>query len=150
MWYASRGRRSNVETCEVEMPVTMEICEAGHVLRFVYTDPWILPDMLAFYPASDAYFTRAPHRVHTLCRYDARQIPLGVLQLRHGAPSLVHPNSGHLVIVSSWIALRAIVGVVFRIANYDRGKFFDTEEEALAFLRQVVASETGVSQHLGG
>jgi hypothetical protein len=104
--------------------------------------------MLALYPASDAYHSQAPHRVHTLCIYDARQIPLGVLQLRHGAPSLVHPNSGHMIIVSSWAALRAIAGVVYKISHYERGRFFDTEQEALAFLRQVIASEAGVGPRI--
>jgi hypothetical protein len=130
------------------MPVTMEPCESGHVLRFVFTDPWTIAEMLALYPASDAYHSQAPHRVHTLCIYNARQIPLGVLQLRHGAPSLVHPNSGRMVIVSSWAALRAIVGVIYKISHYEQGRFFDTEEEALAFLRQIIASEAGAGQRI--
>jgi hypothetical protein len=130
------------------MPVTMEPCENGHVLRFFISEPWTAREMASVYPASRAYHDKAPHKVHSLLIVEARQVPPGLLQLRQGPPSLVHPNSGQTVVVGAGAVIRTISEVIFKILRYDRGKFFNTEEEALAYLRQVIDREVGESQRV--
>lgn len=123
------------------MPVTMELRENGRVLYWVITDPWKVKDLIPLVRETRRLFDSARHKIHSLTNdIHTRQIPAGVLRLREVGP-WSHPASGQLAVVGLPALGTALLDVIAPVTCFDRAKYFNTEEEAWAYLRQAIAEE---------
>jgi hypothetical protein len=123
------------------MPVTLELVENGRVMFFTFTDPWDTQELMALYPRSAAYLDQAKHKLHTLTDVrNARRLPSRVLDLRRG-PDWAHPNSGHVAIVGAITLVTVFAQTIFKLTRFERVQFFNTMDDAWAFLRKAMADE---------
>jgi len=123
------------------MPASVELRENGRVLYYVFTEPWTLDDMRAVTRKARPLYDAARTKVHVL--FDARgmsSLPSGLLTARNN-PDVRHPNSGHIAMVGASPLVHMIAETITRISRFNRIKFFQTEDEAWAYLRQVIADE---------
>src|SRR5258708_7797553 len=128
------------------MPVTMEIRENGHVAYYVLTDPWETSDLTALYPQDIQYRNSVKHLVHTVMNISkVVRVPRNILRARSGAPAFIHPNSGQLVMIGAQAFPKLMAETIFRLAHYERAKFFDTKEEGGAYIRQIICKECGAT-----
>jgi hypothetical protein len=126
------------------MPVTLELRENGRVLYFTFIDPWEVSQVAALNLQSIAYLNSAKCKLYTFTDLrQARRIPSGLLSLRHG-PDWSHPNSGQIAILGASPLLTTFAKIVFRLSGFERIRFFDAEEEAWAYLRQLIADEAEI------
>jgi hypothetical protein len=126
------------------MPIKVQILEKGHVFRYYYTDPWGLTDLIELDSALiKPHLDAVQHKVHSVVNMTAsHHMPAGVLHIRHSLAGMRHPNSGLAAIVGGSNLVRVLNDLVTRIARVDRGKFFSTEDEAWAYIREVIRSES--------
>ncbi len=128
------------------MPVTLEIRENGHVAYYVLADPWETTDLLSLYPKDIEYRSSVNHLVHTVMNISkVVRVPRNILRARSGAPAFVHPNSGQLVMIGAQTFPKLMAETIFRLAHYERAKFFDTKEEGWAYIRQFIDKELGAT-----
>src|SRR5882757_6085409 len=99
------------------MPVTFEIRENDYVAYYVLSDPWEAHDLSALYPQDILFRNSVDHVVHTF---------MNVIAVRIGAPAFIHPNSGQLVMVGAQSFPKMMAETIFRLAHYQRARFFDT------------------------
>jgi hypothetical protein len=126
---------------EPGMPVTNKLAEDGHILYRVVSDPWQVEDLLCADEQVRVHYDHAEHKVHLLVNVsDVHRIPPAVFRLGRGM-TITHPNSGHIILVGATTLTRRLSETVFRIAKFDRAHFFDVEEDAWTYLRQIVADE---------
>src|SRR5258708_17571894 len=125
------------------MPVTLRICEDGHVFHYVYTDPWDLRELLRL----DAEQVR-PHlesvnyKVHSVVDLrGSHEMPSGILRTRVMLAGMRHPNSGVAAVVGASQFVRVLNEVVTRLSRFDRGAFFETEDQAWNYIRDLIAKE---------
>ena len=111
------------------MPATLDTREEGRVLVFTLTDPWELSDLISLGMHSRMHMDRASDKIYRV--FDVRgtkKIPAGMSQ----ATSLIsfrHNRSAELVTVGS-----------SAIASHFAGdRHFDSEDEAWAYLRALIA-----------
>ena len=124
------------------MPITAETRENGRVRYYVITDPWKTNDLIAEYPGDQAYRDSVDFTVHMLMNISQmKHIPPGLLAARKDAPALKHRRSGYLVMIGAGTFPRVMAETIFKLAHYERAVFVDTEEEAWAFIRKVIAEE---------
>jgi hypothetical protein len=124
------------------MPVSLELLENGHIVFYKIEPPWTALELTSLYPREKTIRDTAPYLVHAM--YDIRavkELPPGALGTRHGAPTLEHKNSGQIALVGSQSLARVIAQTIIRLGHITRAHFFDTDEEALAYLRKVIADE---------
>jgi hypothetical protein len=123
------------------MPVTNEFVENGRVLVTTASDPWETHEMMAFWPEDRAHRNSMTQRVHLIIDITHTNYPpKHILQL-HRTPSVTHPNRGLIVVVGANSFSKTFVEMIFRLARYERVKFFATMHEAINFLRRVMATE---------
>jgi len=123
------------------MPVTMELIENGRSLRYVISDPWIIADFTATFPEAKAILDAAHYPVHGVVNLHATaKDPLGVLNIRKH-PSFSHPNGGWTAFCHASPLARRVTETALRLARFNRMKFFNTEAEGLAFVRDLIAKE---------
>src|SRR5258708_32375169 len=128
------------------MPVTLELIEHGRSFRYVISDPWKIADFTATFPQAKAILGASPNRVHGIVNlFAAAKDPMGVLHIRKH-PSFSHPNSGYTVFCYASLLARRITETALKIARYNRLEFFDTEEEGMSFLHELMAQEDLVRQ----
>ena len=124
------------------MPITAEFSEQGHVFWLKITDPWTMHEIAAVFHDAMPHFDAATYKIHTLANVtETKSLPSGVLSIRQGNPTLIHPNRGHAVVVGANSFVKSIGDVVTRIAKFKSVQFHNTEEQAWAYLRQLIASE---------
>jgi hypothetical protein len=125
------------------MPVKCELRENGHVVYITVTDPWTAHELQAIYSVERPFFDQAHHRVHTLANLTAaHRVPSGLLGARNGSPHVFHPNKGEIVVVGANSLIQMLLNTVIRVVRFEGLKLFATEEEAWAYLRELIASET--------
>ena len=123
------------------MPVRMELIENGRAFRYVFSDPWRIDDFTNTFAQAQAILDSSPYLVHGVVNLLATaKDPLGVLNIRKH-PSFHHTNSGYTVFCHGSLLARRITETALRIARFDRMKFFDSEAEGLAFVRELMAQE---------
>ncbi len=123
------------------MPVTLEMIENGRCFRYVISDPWKIADFTATFAEAKAVLDASPYRVHGVANLHATaKDPMGVLNIRKH-PSFSHPNSGYTAFCHATLLARRVTETALRIARFNRMKFFNTEEEGLAFLHELMAQE---------
>ena len=125
------------------MPVTMEIRENGWVAYYVMADPWETRDLTSLYPQDIRYRDGVDHVVHTFMNISGVQrVPSNIISARIGAPAFVHPKSGQLIMIGARSLPKVVTETICRLARYDRLRFFATEEEGWAYVRQLAVNET--------
>ena len=123
------------------MPVTNKLCDNGRILYRVIADPWTVEDLLRADALLKLHYDQANDKVHMLVNVrGARRVPPAVYRLGRGM-TLSHPNSGYIALVGASSMTRRLAENIFRIACFDRARFFDIEEDAWAFLRQFTPAE---------
>lgn len=128
------------------MPIRVEVLENGRVLYYVVSDPWTVSDLLEAFASDrkhrDEFAKLHPGlKIHIMADIrQAKAIVPGILRARE-APSLKHPTAGEGIVIGATPAMKAISDVVQRLAHQDKASFFDTEEDALTFVRGVIARE---------
>jgi hypothetical protein len=123
------------------MPINIEVIENGRIIRCIYQSPWGTQDQAEFNKRAAAHYGRSAHKVHMLM--DARHVgtpPPGSLAFRSHAP-LTHPNSGVIAVVGGSTLMKTLAETVLRLRHSNKARFFNTEEEAMTYLRQVIAEE---------
>lgn len=124
------------------MPVTMEFRENGQVAYYNLADPWETSDLTTWYPQDIEYRDSVSHVVHTFMNVSAvRRVPSNIIRARIAAPAFIHPNSGQLIMVGAKAFPKTVAETIFRLAHYERARFFDTEEEGWLYIRQLLANE---------
>jgi hypothetical protein len=124
------------------MPVTIDFRENGHIIVKALRDPWDVDQLLSADAQLPRYYDSVRHKVHMLADVrSTNHIPPALIRLARSAP-MVHPNAGEIAIVGATALMRAIGHMMFRIARFERVRYFATEEEAMTFLCGVVAQET--------
>ena len=130
------------------MPVSMELIENGRCFRYEISDPWKIADFTATFPEAKAILDAAPYPVHGIVNLHATaRDPMGVLNVRKH-PSFSHANSGYTVFCHATLLARRVTETALRLARFNRMKFFDTEEQGMAFLHGLMAQEDLARQPL--
>jgi hypothetical protein len=128
------------------MPVTLDIRENGRVSYYVISDPWTTSELMALYPQDSDHRNSVSYVVHSIMNVSGiKRLPTDVIRARQNAPGL-KPNSGQLVMVGANAFARRTAETIFRLAHYNRARFFDTEEQAWSYLRRMIQSE-GLAAH---
>jgi hypothetical protein len=122
------------------MPVKQELIENGRILQVTFTDPWTVGEMTTLFPQAKEYYDKAPQKIHMLVDMQSRYGSQGALRARQ-APGLFHRNSGQIAVAGANALARSLGEAVFRVARFNRARFFDSQADALTYLRQVIASE---------
>ena len=123
------------------MPVIDKLCDNGQILYRIVYDPWEIEDLLSADEAVRRHYDQTTCKVHLLTNISGvHRIPPAVYRLGRGM-MLTHANSGLIVVVGATTLGRRLSETVFRIARVDRAAFFDSEEDAWAYLRKIIASE---------
>lgn len=126
------------------MPIVQTLEADGRILRVVFSDPWTLEEMLAAFEESRPYLDAASKPIHLLA--DMR----GAVRTTHGAlrareaPILRHPMGGEIAVFGVNLAGRILAETVLKLARFKRAQFFETEEEARAYLNKLIAEEASV------
>ncbi len=129
------------------MPVILSFCEDGYVVYVAVEDPWAVNDILSLYEQEKAHYDKVSHKVHALYNLSkVRQMPTNALAAARGNPALYHPNRGQMAIVGAKSFTRTIAEIITRVARFDRIVFFDTDEQAWKYLRELIVEEQGEEQ----
>ena len=124
------------------MPVTAELREQGHVWYYVITDPWETSDLISFYKQDFAHRETVNHTVHLVMNVSAmHSVPINLLRARNNAPAWSHRTSGQLVMVGAHSFAKSIAEMIFKLAHYEKAKFFNSEAEGWDYIRAVIAEE---------
>ena len=124
------------------MPVSLAIEESGHLIHYVFSNPWEIAEVEATFKQDIAHRDSVAFTVHSLLDIGkGHDIPIGALRLR-STPAINHPRKGYMVMVGVTPLILALSDTVFRITHTEKVKTFATEDQALAFLRQVIEEET--------
>ncbi|HRE48483.1 MAG TPA: hypothetical protein PLD47_12225 [Aggregatilineales bacterium] len=123
------------------MPITMALEEGNRILRVTFASPWTVEEMIQFSPQAAAWYDAAPKPIHSLL--DIRQalpIPPRILQLGN-TPGMNNPKAGIIAVFGGRGVVRVFADVYIKISRTNKLRFFDTEMEALTYLREVLAAE---------
>ena len=128
------------------MPVETQLLEDGHVSYFKINDPWTLEELFQGFAQAtalrDSIQQKFPNRrVHSLIDLMlTNSAPPGVMQGRK-LPALGHATRGEIVFAVKNEFPRSIGKAMLKIMHAE-GHFFDSLDEAWAYLRAVIKSET--------
>ena len=126
------------------MPVYQSLEENGRILRVQFVDPWRSEEMIAHFPESKRIYDSASEPVHLLIDMTRnRNGSHNALRARE-APAVNHPMAGEIVVYGASPFIKTLGAVVFRLARVENAKFFNTEAEALAYLRQKIRQDATV------
>jgi hypothetical protein len=124
------------------MPTTVALIEDGHIIHYVFADPWTLDDMVLITREGKHFYDRSDHKIHVLLDVSrTRKVPPGILTARNN-PDMTHPNSGHIAIVGAAGIIKAIGELIVKTTNMSKIGFYTSEQEAWVYLRQLIAKET--------
>ncbi len=128
------------------MPVTFELQEDGCMMVWRIADPWKIEELKAYYPQAKHYLASTTQMIHTLVDVrDAHRVPPDVLSARHTS-TWNDPMSGQMAVVGAAGIIRMTMETVFRLVQFTRVQFFDSETEARAYLRKLIAQDRARSQ----
>ena len=132
------------------MPVTMEQHDNGRILQYVYTEPWGIGDLEKLRAKEQQIFDGAKCKLGILV--DARGIrnaPPGIFKERKHI-IMTHPNSGLIAVVGAPVLIEVISGQLFKLAHYNRVRFFNLKQEQQAwdYLRNVEPSANTSDQSI--
>jgi hypothetical protein len=126
------------------MPINLELLENGHILHFQVDGAWTPEEIVAGKEKVRRIFQEARHIVHALVDLRKARVSVPLLmasqQVIGGEPL---PNSGQIAVIGvSWI-MRSLAEPILRLAGgADTVLFFNTIDEAKAYLRRFIEQET--------
>jgi hypothetical protein len=121
------------------MPVTVRLDPDKRHLIYEMSDPTTIDELLAAYEQEREFRDSIPYTLHSLVDMSRlRGIPPRWLTAKAG-PGLTHPRSGEMVFCGLSVSLKIIVQTITRITNYQRMRFFDTREQAEAYMKALLA-----------
>jgi hypothetical protein len=126
------------------MPVDMEIMEGGHIIRYTYAETWTIAEYASMEEQDRSYRESVNHKVHSLSIAKMKMGPAGALRTRN-SPALTHRTAGNIAVVGAGKIAQVFAEAVFRMTHFQRVRFFDTEEQALAWLREIIRTEQTIS-----
>ncbi len=124
------------------MPSKVELWENGRILYAYFASPLTKQEVDDAYKADQQFRDTATHGklIHTLVdNQKVTQVPINTL--RNLSPSFKHRNAGVIAIVAGKSFAYSVAKTAFRIAHFKRFKIFDTEDEALNYLKDLIAAE---------
>ena len=127
------------------MPITIDLRENGRVIYAVFVYPYDLADATTGSAKEKELRDKTGGIIHSLLNVAAAgRPPNQVLRAARQGPSLVHPTRGKIAVVGANLFSQTIVQLASKLARHgDTIYFFKTEDEAWAFLRKVIAEESG-------
>lgn len=124
------------------MPFESILIENDRIVQVTFSDPLTSEEMERSFISKFIHHER-PTKLHALV--DLTRLtnapPAGAIRAWRRS-ALSHPNVGYTAIVGGTALIRLIANTIFWLAQYDRAKFFDTYDEALAYLRDIIARDT--------
>jgi len=126
------------------MPVHFEIVEGGHILRYTYSDTWTIDEYANMEERDREYRESVNHIVHSLTIAKMKMVPSGALRTRN-SPALTHRTAGSIAVVGAGKIARTFADAVFAMTHFKKVRFFDTEEQAMAWLREIIQAEQHIS-----
>ncbi|MCL4247457.1 MAG: hypothetical protein KJ065_04865 [Anaerolineae bacterium] len=123
------------------MPVEIEFILDQRVLVYQISDPFEIEELMEAYQKERTLRDSVPHTVHSIVDMSrVAKIPKSWLTAKAG-PGFTHPRSGIIILVGLTLGLKRIVQVILRITKYPRLRYFDTRDEAEAFVRDLLVDE---------
>lgn len=125
------------------MPIRIELSEDGRIMRFQVEEPWKPEEIIPAKEKSRSIYTQAQNTVHALVDLRRATVNLPLLQASQqvigGEP---FPNSGQIAVVGISRMMQMIAYPLLRLAGGgDTVAFFNTVEEAKAYLQRQIAQE---------
>jgi hypothetical protein len=122
------------------MGATFELREQDRIIYFLYEEPWSVDDIKRVNDEAILFLDKATEDMHILINVERiRHIPSGILRARN-VPTMSHPRCAHIVICGASTFVRSLSETIFKVTRYEKAKFFNTEAEAMKFLREAIAS----------
>lgn len=123
------------------MVAKLELREDNKIIYFLYEEPWSVEDIHRVNQEAMDYLNQASEDMHILINVERiRQIPSGILRARN-VPTMSHPRCAHIVICGASTFVRSLSETIFKVTRYEKAKFFNTEAEAMNFLKDAIASK---------
>lgn len=120
------------------MPVNVRLSDDKRYLIYEMSEPLEIAELMDAYRQEREYRDAHDYTMHSLVDMSkVNRIPPNWLTAKAG-PGLTHARSGRMVFVGISYGLRIIVQTILKIARYDKMQFFDTYEEALDYMVELV------------
>ncbi|MBZ0291770.1 MAG: hypothetical protein K8L99_04310 [Anaerolineae bacterium] len=121
------------------MPVNVELSENKRYIIYNIIEPLVMEELLDAYKQEKVYRDSIPHVMHSIVDMSQiRKIPREWLTAKSG-PGLTHPRSGTMLFVGISPGLNILIRTITKFMRYDRMQFFDTREEAEAYMQELIA-----------
>lgn len=121
------------------MPVDVQLSEDKRYIIYTITEPLAMEDLLNAYKLEKEYRDAVPYVMHSIVDMSGiRRIPREWLTAKSG-PGLTHPRSGTMLFVGISPGIKILVQTITRFMRYERMQFFDTREEADAYMQELIA-----------
>ncbi len=119
------------------MSVSVSLSDNKTHLIYELQDPLDMKQLLDAYDEEKIYRDSLPYTVHSIVDMSkAKNIPPKWLVAKTG-PGLSHPRSGYILFVGVSFGLKMMTEMILKMTQYDRMKFFDTREEADAYIAEL-------------
>ncbi len=116
------------------MPVNVRISDDHNYLVYTMTDPLDMGQLLEAYRLEKQHRDSVDHVMHSIIDMsNLRRIPPNWLLAKAG-PGMTHPRSGELLFVGVSVGIKIVVETVLKIMRYQRIRFFNTRQEADAYM----------------
>jgi hypothetical protein len=123
------------------MGAKLELRENNSIIYFLYEEPWSVDDIKRVNDEAMVYLDKATKDMHILINVERiHQIPSGILRARN-VPTMSHPRCAHIVICGASAFVRSLSETIFKVTRYEKARFFNTEQEAMKFLLEAIASQ---------
>ncbi len=123
------------------MPVDVRLSDDEKYLIYKITEPFQMADLYEAYKIERHYRDEKPYILHSIVDMSGlNHIPPNWLTAKAG-PGLTHPRSGQILFVGLSRPYRIIIDIIMRVMRYNRMQFFNTWEDAQAYMEELIASE---------
>jgi hypothetical protein len=127
---------------EDSMPYSANMIEDGHILLYDVSDPLSMDEFVSDYARLTAIYDASACRIHSLGNLTTlRQIPAGFLKIRH-SPGAFHVKAGFVALFGASWFVRNMIEIAQRLIQFDRIRFFPTEDDALNYLHSLIEQES--------
>lgn len=129
------------------MPTRMELIEDGYIIDSALIAPWTLEDLFAAWEHETELRDSGTHRIHSILDVThARPSPKGMTSHLRKSPAWTHRTKGIIVIIGGSLFTRALMDIAMRFTSFKDLRFMDSHEQALDYLRTVIAQEKAAAE----